>query len=238
MMADDIDGGDPMIDPSLHDPIPHNSLNKLKDNFYGDDEIDVDISAKTDIPQHEQLKVEGPDEAVKTEEKNNCCVIDEEKTIRALSPFDGDGEAPLELRFDTKEESTLDPKVAEDLELIKNTEPSTDLEVALNNEMKRKDIQIGRLTGEVLKLKQFISKRKQVYKRKRKENGAPTRALSAYNIFVQDRFSRLAKENEQALKSKDSDAKLKRVPPASLVASTGNEWRELSNEKKAEYEER
>lgn len=132
----------------------------------------------------------------------------------------------------------LDPEIAEQNEIIKNTDPQSDLEIALTESLKRRDEQIERLKGEVTKLKAFISKRKQTYKRKRKETGAPTRALSAYNIFVQDKFSRLAKENEQALRSTDSDHKLKRVPPASLVASTGNEWKELSAEEKSHYEER
>jgi len=135
-------------------------------------------------------------------------------------------------------EMPTDPKLQHDMEIIKNHEPSSELEQALTAVLSRKEKHIDRLSGEVQKLKAFISKRKQTYKRKRKDEGAPTRALSAYNIFVQDRFSRLAKENEQALRSADSDAQLKRVPPASLVASTGNEWKELPSEQKAAYEER
>ncbi len=143
------------------------------------------------------------------------------------------------LRFNTKpKKRNVDPKVIEQQELISSSHPKTDLEVALCEELKRKNAQIERLNGEILKLKQFLSKRKQVYKRKRKDEGAPTRALSAYNIFVQDRFERLAKENEEALTSVDSDAKLLRVPPASLVASSGNEWKKLPPEEKAGYEER
>jgi len=130
------------------------------------------------------------------------------------------------------------PKVKEQQDLIQNTTPTTTFEIALVDELNRKESHIQRLSGEVMKLKAFISKRKQTYKRKRKDEGAPTRALSAYNIFVQDRFSRLAKENEAALKSADTDAQLKRVPPASLVASTGNQWKELSTEEKSYYEDR
>lgn len=132
----------------------------------------------------------------------------------------------------------VDPKMLEEQEIIKNNEPESELEHALVATLKRKDAHIDRLSGEVQKLKAFISKRKQTYKRKRKDEGAPTRALSAYNIFVQDRFSQLAKENELALRSADTDAQLKRVPPASLVASTGNQWKELSVSDKASYEER
>jgi hypothetical protein len=154
------------------------------------------------------------------------------KSIKRSRAIDKD-----ELIFgDTKEE--VDPKVAADTEFIKNTPPTSKLEHILLESLKRKESHIDRLTGEVTKLKTFISKRKQTYKRKRKDEGAPTRALSAYNIFVQDRFARLAKENEAALKSADSDAQLKRVPPANLVASTGNQWKELPQEEKAKYEER
>lgn len=135
-------------------------------------------------------------------------------------------------------ETPLDPEILKQQELIDNTPRTTDLEHALYECLMRKESQVERLSGEVTKLKAFISKRKQTYKRKRKDEGAPTRALSAYNIFVQDRFSKLAKENEQALRSSDSDAQLKRVPPASLVASTGNQWKELSAEEKIAYEER
>lgn len=140
---------------------------------------------------------------------------------------------------DNDDESLMiDPQVKEQKNLIKNSTPMTELEEALLDDLKRKETHISRLSAEVMKLKAFISKRKQTYKRKRKDEGAPTRALSAYNIFVQDRFSRLAKENEAALKSADSDVQLKRVPPASLVASTGNQWKELSGQEKAYYEEK
>jgi len=135
-------------------------------------------------------------------------------------------------------EVPVDSKVKEQQDLIESSIPSSALEIALSDEVVRKDLYIKRLSGEVMKLKAFISKRKQTYKRKRKDEGAPTRALSAYNIFVQDRFSRLAKENEAALRSVDTDAQLKRVPPASLVASTGNQWKELTLEEKAYYEQR
>ena len=122
--------------------------------------------------------------------------------------------------------------------LLANCKPETDLEKKLFEALE-KQVQLSqRLGREIGKLKTFISKRKQTYKRKRKEEGAPTRALSAYNIFVQERFSRLARENEEALKSADSTHQLKRVPPASLVASTGNAWKDLPLEEKAYYQEK
>lgn len=147
---------------------------------------------------------------------------------------DNDNEE-MDLMNENPEEQTVDESC---LELIKNSQPNTDLEKAYAQLLDKKDVHIRRLTNEIGKLKAFISKRKQTYKRKRKESSAPTRALSAYNIFVQDRFAQLAKENEKALKSTDTDAQLKRVPPANLVASTGNQWKALPPEEKAKYEER
>ena len=145
-----------------------------------------------------------------------------------------------DLRFANieSEPRITDPVILAQIELIEKTTPKTDLEIALSKALERKQKHIDRLTIEIQKLQQFVTKRKQTYKRKRKDDGAPTRALSAYNIFIQDRFARLAKENEKALTSEDKDAKLKRVPPASLVSSTGNEWKTLSAEVKAQYEER
>lgn len=78
----------------------------------------------------------------------------------------------------------------------------------------------------------------EAYKRKRKDETAPTRAMSAYNMFIKERFAQLAKQNEDALKSADSEAVMKRVPPSSLVSATGSEWNELSAEEKQKYEER
>ena len=158
-------------------------------------------------------------------------------TMASVVKLPVDDEAEDLLNTDTRE-VILDPRIAEDLEFIAASEPTTKLEIALANTLKRKVAHIERLSGEIDKLKAFISKRKQTYKRKRKDEGAPTRALSAYNIFIQDRFARLAKENESALKSADTDAQLKRVPPSSLVASTGNAWKELPAEEKVQYEER
>ena len=138
----------------------------------------------------------------------------------------------------TEEDKETDPAVLAQIELIEKSTPSTDLEIALTNAMKRKANHLTRLTAEIVKLKNFISKRKQTYKRKRKDDGAPTRALSAYNIFIQERFAQLAKQNEKALKSESDDATLTRVPPSHLVAATGNEWKLLSAEEKQKYEER
>jgi HMG-box domain len=151
-------------------------------------------------------------------------------------PDDNDDVLAEEKGFSMRDH--MDPELLQQIAIINAHAPTSQLELALVETLKRKDRQIERLSGEITKLKTFISKRKQTYKRKRKDEGAPTRALSAYNIFVQDRFAKLSKENEQALKSSDSDAQLKRVPPASLVATTGNQWKELSSDDKTHYEDR
>jgi hypothetical protein len=121
-------------------------------------------------------------------------------------------------------------------ELIRNSEPKTELEIAQRMAIERLELQISRFRNEIKKLKAFISKRKQTYKRKRKDNQAPIRPLSAYNIFIKSQFTKLASENEAALMSPDEGTQLKRVPPASIVASTGGEWKHLSAEEKAKYE--
>lgn len=161
--------------------------------------------------------------------------------VKVESPGDHDDDGLDELdeiEPQPEDVTPVDPKVKEQQALIQKSDPNTRLEVALYDDLERKEQHIDRLTNEVRKLKAFISKRKQTYKRKRKDEGAPTRALSAYNIFVKERFMRLSKENEAALKSADTDAQLKRVPPASLVASTGNQWKELSAEEKQYYEDK
>lgn len=142
------------------------------------------------------------------------------------------------MRIQVEEAKVTDPVVLAQIELMEASTPSTELEIAYKAALQRKEVHLARLTTEIIKLKQFISKRKQTYKRKRKDDGAPTRALSAYNIFIQDRFAKLAKENENALMSEDLDATMKRVPPASLVAATGNAWKTLPAEEKEKYEER
>lgn len=166
---------------------------------------------------------------------------DADHLVKGGKENDLENDAHLEFmnRNMTFEEHKSDDEVAIAQEqLIKNSQPSTELEVALYGVLERKNALIERITAEIDKLKSFVQKRKQTYKRKRKDDGAPTRALSAYNIFIQERFAELAKENAKALKSDDANAELKRVPPANLVAKTGNEWKELSAEVKAGYEER
>lgn len=174
------------------------------------EEDEQDPQATEEQSQEEQMETESKEESPP-----------QRRSKRSRVAKDEDDEDDLDLDIVVKEPEILDPKVAGEMEYIKVTEPTTRLELALTDALKRKESHIERLSGEVQKLKAFISKRKQTYKRKRKDEGAPTRALSAYNIFVQDRFAQLAKENEAALKSADTDVQLKRVPPANLVASTG-----------------
>ena len=201
------------------------------------------VDEEADKEEEEEVKKEpegeeGDDDKMDTDkDKENgeeAAAEEEKKKITRKRKADA---VPEDL-FIEPPPTPLDPEILKQQELIDGTPRTTELEHALYESLQRKESQAERLSGEVTKLKAFISKRKQTYKRKRKDEGAPTRALSAYNIFVQDRFSRLAKENEHALKSSDSDAQLKRVPPASLVASTGNQWKELSAEDKVVYEER
>ena len=156
--------------------------------------------------------------------------------VTAAVDVDPDDDLPQETPL--VENYDQDPKAVAENALIQASEPTTDLEKALFACLERKNGHIARIMDEVAKLRAFISKRKQTYKRKRKEEGAPTRALSAYNIFIKERFAQLAKQNEEALKSTDTEAVMRRVPPANLVASTGNEWKELSADDKMKYEER
>jgi hypothetical protein len=94
---------------------------------------------------------------------------------------DPDDELPLE--------SPPEENDVADNELIKTTEPASDLEKALTAAMVRKDAHIKRLMDEINKLRAFIAKRKQTYKRKRKDDGAPTRALSGTrSITLWDTF--------------------------------------------------
>lgn len=140
--------------------------------------------------------------------------------------------------LDLDEPVSKDPVIMAQVNIIESTKPETELEIALSETLKRKQAHIDRITNEIFKLRKFVKKRKQTYKRKRKNDGAPTRALSAYNLFIRERFAQLAKENEEALKSDDADAALRRVPPAKLVRKTGFEWKTLPAEEKAKYEER
>jgi hypothetical protein len=137
-----------------------------------------------------------------------------------------------------EEIDAADPVIISQLELIHSSTPTTALEKAYHETLLRKEAHIQRLTMECDKMRQFVRKRKQSYKRKRKEDAAPRRALSGYNLFIKERFEELQRENEKALQSDDKDATLRRVPPKNLVTRTGNEWKALPPEIKAQYDER
>jgi hypothetical protein len=196
-----------------------------------------------DLPHYDGKGIERSEDyedALEENEEENEEPPVKAKKLKGRKSADGaddDGAEEL-MRIQVEEAKVTDPQILAQIELIENSMPSTPLEIAYKAALQRKEVHLNRLTSEIFKLKQFISKRKQTYKRKRKDDGAPTRALSAYNNFIQDRFARLAKENENALKSEDVDATMKRVPPASLVAATGNAWKSLPAEEKQKYEER
>ena len=154
---------------------------------------------------------------------------EEEMIAAGDDDADTDAVAPSDLTANKERQDFIEKSKAD---------AKSELELALYAELESKDKQIARLTKEVLKLQGFVSKRKQQYKRKRKDGNAPTRALSAYNIFVKERFSRLAKQNAEALKSNDAGTSLERIPPAALVASSGSAWKDVSAEEKAYYEEK
>ena len=156
---------------------------------------------------------------------------------KAFAVVTGMKTSPIK-RFDTRvEQPPQDPISKAQQNLIAKSKPITELEIALVAELERKNHLISNVTNELNKIKQFISKRKQTYKRKRKEGGAPKRALSAYNIYIKEKFKILAKENQEALTDASTNKALQRVKPENLVAKTGNEWKKLSKEEKQKYEE-
>lgn len=142
-----------------------------------------------------------------------------------------------DLNFDIPSILPNDPDATRNREIITSSVPTTELEVALKAELDRQVQHNEMLVSECVKLRAFIAKRKQAYKRKRKDENAPRKKLSGYNLFIRERFAKLARENEEALKSADSSAELKRVPPASNIASSGHAWSLLSAEEKARYNE-
>jgi len=129
------------------------------------------------------------------------------------------------------------PEHVRNLEVIAANVPTSELEIALKAELDRQISHNELLNAEHVKLRRFISKRKQTYKRKRKDESAPRKKLSGYNLFVRERFAKLKQQNEDALKSANSGAELKRIPPASNIASSGAAWSQLSKEEKARYNE-
>jgi hypothetical protein len=141
---------------------------------------------------------------------------------------------------------------ARDREIIASTTPTTPLEIALGNELDRRTRHNALLINEVTRLREFLSKRKQTYRRKRTDVDAPRKKLSGYNVFVRERFAALARENDEALRmgvvattttttaaSGGGEVvrgpELKRIPPARNITSTGKAWSMLSAEEKERY---
>lgn len=143
----------------------------------------------------------------------------------------------FDINFDISQYTNTGPDSLRNKRIISDSAPRTGLEHALKAELDRQIQHNEMLVGECTKLRGFISKRKQTYKRKRKDESAPRKKLSGYNLFVRERFAKIAKANEDALKNADSGAELKRIPPASNIASSGHAWSQLSAEEKARYNE-
>ncbi|GFH57951.1 hypothetical protein CTEN210_14427 [Chaetoceros tenuissimus] len=144
-----------------------------------------------------------------------------------------------QLRFDTKVESEpQDPEVKARRELIEKTEAKSELEIALKTELDIRKKQVETLRSELIHMKNFVSRRRQKYKRKRSNDKAPRKAMSAYNLFMQDRFRKIAKENKEVLLDASNCKNMERVEASSLVTKTGHEWSKLSLEQRQVYEER
>ena len=132
-------------------------------------------------------------------EKENV-TIEERPSPESVSSPKKEGEednAEIHDRDAGVEDLTTEHKDADALaqeEIVKNSVPTTELEIALTKILERKEALIDRITGEITKMKNFVKKRKQTYKRKRKEDGAPTRALSAYNMFIKEYVPRTARK--------------------------------------------
>jgi len=172
---------------------------------------------------------------LREEHNSNASAAQDPLNITKNESLDDDA---FDLNFDIPTEPLQDgPDAIRNKEIIVHTAPSTDLEHALKAELGRQLAHNELLVGECTKLRAFISKRKQTYKRKRKDESAPRKKLSGYNLFVRERFAKIAKANEDALRSADSGAELKRIPPASNIASSGHAWSQLSAEEKARYNE-
>jgi len=147
------------------------------------------------LPEKEKdssKKDDGEEKAASTEEDDpvvEAMVEKKNRRRRKRSDQDKENEKEDEEAFTTLEfePKITDPEILAQVELIDKSTPTTDLEVALSNALSRKQAHIDRITAELVKLKKFVSKRKQTYKRKRLDDTAPTRALSAYNIFIQVR---------------------------------------------------
>ena len=183
------------------------------------------------MPTKDNTKFEEP--AEDADKSTNVEMLKEAPVGESNKKNTTDGESNEETN---EEPFIVDPEVASQKELIATSVPTTDLEIALKAELDRQMNLNERLRSEISKLKNFVSKRKQTYKRKRKDDEAPRKSLSGYNLFVRERFAKLSEQNKKALESGDVSKQLERVPPHKKVAEAARAWKALSAEEKARYD--
>lgn len=176
-------------DHNLHQQDLHDAEQHDEKEEQHESEKDVDKDAGKNEVAGEKAKKEPDDPVIHA-------MVAKNNRRRRGKCSDDDLNEEDELRFSSIEiePKITDPSILAQIELMEKSTPTTDLEIALSTTLDRKQSHIDRLTQEIIKLKQFISKRKQTYKRKRKDDGAPTRALSAYNIFIQVSMINATKE--------------------------------------------
>ena len=211
-----------------------------KEEEEDDDDDDEQENAEEDACDENEIN----DEIYRHDAPPPSCVVEYDSP-----PNVDDGIVPL---IDARDDEDEDDDV-----IISSSTPSTPLEYALLNVLERRTRHNESLINEVTRLREFLSKRKQTYRRKRTDVDAPRKKLSGYNIFVRERFAELARENEEALRMGvarttttattiangsggdeivvGGGIELKRIPPASNITSTGKAWSMLSAEEKERY---
>ena len=138
----------------------------------------------TKIPedkQEESPQARTPEKGDATESK------DDENSAPSKATTPKTRRSPLPDGYEEEEEDVTEFKDADALvqeKIVKNSTPTTELEIALTKILERKEALIERLRIANTKMTKFVSKRKQTYKRKRKDDGAPVRALSGYNLYI------------------------------------------------------
>jgi len=133
----------------------------------------------------------------------------------------------------------LEPNDIRNREMINNSTPKSELEVALTSELHRLTRKNELLNQEVTRLRGFFTSttktkknifRKQInYKRKRKDESAPRKVLSGYNLFVRERYAKAAKDNESL------NGGAKQVVNTNDISSSGKAWNMLTTEEKEKY---
>jgi len=184
-----------------------------------EEDVHPDLSMKENNAQHNPVQ----------QQQQQPHTISKNKSIDSIDYADLNFDIPPELG------PAKDPTDIQNRQIISASTPTSQLELALTAELHRQIQHNQVLATECTKIRLFIAKRKQTYKRKRKDDGAPRKKLSGYNLFVRERFAELAKQNEEALLSADSGMALKRVAPASNIASSGHAWSQLTALEKDRY---